>query len=289
MSVFFIIIYSAFLLGFWNSIMHFLNKYFILLTIVSYLLISFYGHVYIKKVGIIGAGVGGLGLASSIKELNSKVSIVDIYDTRDNILESSLGGGLQLTSGSVIIEKLGYLNQLRQVSARLSSVVSRNMHGDEVLRLDLDNIVKNIASKQLCSNENNNEPMLFSLMRDSLIKLLYNITQSTSKSSKDNNHIETKVKINSNKKLKHLIEHKETNKISLYFDDNTSEHDYDMVIGADGINSIVKSYVTCDNNNNFNNYHIKNNQSKIEYSGLRITYCITPKLDDLNNIDRYLI
>ena len=50
--------------------------------ISSYIFLSINSDVYIKKVGIIGGGVGGLSIAAALKQLDSKVTDIDIFDAR---------------------------------------------------------------------------------------------------------------------------------------------------------------------------------------------------------------
>ena len=59
-------------------------------------------------------------------------------------------------------------------------------------------------------------------------------------------------------------------KISLTFEDGSEYSDYDMVFGADGINSAVKNYI----NKERNGLAATPIQS-VKYSGLRIVYGVT--------------
>ncbi len=49
----------------------------------------------------------GLGIAACLKKLGVGVSDVTVFEARNDFLQASLGGGLQLTGGAVVLQSLG--------------------------------------------------------------------------------------------------------------------------------------------------------------------------------------
>jgi NADPH-dependent 2,4-dienoyl-CoA reductase/sulfur reductase-like enzyme len=59
----------------------------------------------VKRIAIVGSGPAGLGLAASIKQLNTGIKEVCLFDSRDDFLQTNLGGGVQLSGGAAVLEK----------------------------------------------------------------------------------------------------------------------------------------------------------------------------------------
>jgi 2-polyprenyl-6-methoxyphenol hydroxylase-like FAD-dependent oxidoreductase len=205
----------------------------------------------IEKISIIGSGIAGLGVGASINQLNTNVKEAIIFESKVDALQSKLGGGLQLSGGAAILEKLGYLDELSKSAEILSGVVNRNAQGEVLFKLNITELIKQSASSELCSNNGKGEPMVFSIMRDKLLSLLYKAT--IKKKSKTN------ITIKANKNCIKIAEDNETGKIKLYFDDGTIEDNNDLVIGADGIKSITKKFILNENKINSNNINNNNN------------------------------
>ena len=66
----------------------------------------------VKRVAIVGGGPAGMGLAACLKQLDAGVEEVIVFDSRDP-LAPALGGGVQLTGGASILEKIGCLSYLK--------------------------------------------------------------------------------------------------------------------------------------------------------------------------------
>ena len=131
----------------------------------------------INKVAIIGSGTAGLGLAAALKQLQTGVTDVTVFESRTDFLQSSIGGGVQLTGGAAVLEKIGCLPSVEQKAHRMKAVRSRNSFGTELLKLDVVTSVKDKARDELCSLGGRGQPMVFSIMRDALQHILYNATQ----------------------------------------------------------------------------------------------------------------
>jgi 2-polyprenyl-6-methoxyphenol hydroxylase-like FAD-dependent oxidoreductase len=176
-------------------------------------------NINIKKVGIVGCGPAGLMLAASLKRLNSGVEEILLFDKRPDVLNIG-GGGLQISGGSIVMEKIGLLDELINVGHPLHNVLARNRDGDVLLDLDVENLVTTKAKEELCVN---NKPVIFSIMRNALQSILYNAAVT-------NEHGNCRVKVVTNAKCRNIIEN--NNKVSLEFDNNDKHDDFDMIFGT---------------------------------------------------------
>ena len=143
-------------------------------------------------------------------------------------LRPSGGGGTQLSSGAAVLEWLGLGEQLAAAAVPLRSVKSRKADGTQLLRLDLGDALTE-AGAQLIGGDG-----AFAIMRDALQNLLFSpLPPGTVQFNKE------------------LVEAEEMpgasggplgfgGEMRLKFADG-SEHTADLLVGADGIGSTVKS------------------------------------------------
>ena len=219
----------------------------------------------IKKVAIVGSGVGGLSLAACLKKIDCGVESVEIYEERQNYLQTLLGGGVQITGGANVIERLGLLESLEGISEKLTFVRSRTSAGEPLLTLNVSKAFSVEGVRNQLVAKNSIQPLSFSVMRDALLSLLYNATQSSQNPiGRHNCH----VNIFPNKSVVSVSEN--NNVVSLHFSDGTCASGFDMVVGSDGIRSAVR-------------LHLQKTEDLVyplsagdpQYSGIRIAYCVT--------------
>lgn len=60
----------------------------------------------VKRVAIVGAGVGGLTLANALCTGSTAVDEVKVFEKFDSV-KPGIGGGVQINSGAVILARLG--------------------------------------------------------------------------------------------------------------------------------------------------------------------------------------
>jgi len=206
-----------------------------------------------------------------LKILGSGVDNIIIYDAREDPLQSSLGGGLQLSSGAAILDRLGLLEQLRDASNAITSLSSRNNRRESLLSVNITELAKTVAPRQVCSDGGRGDPMIYSVMRDQLLSILHGaIVQRHDVGEEDKPPL---IQIVSKKKLVTIREDVVSRKVSLIFEDGSSDDGYDVVIGADGVNSIVRSYVSPSGKASFSAWK---SREAVSATGLRIAYCVTP-------------
>jgi len=186
---------------------------------------------------------GGSPLSSLI---HSKVTVFERYGE----LRPSVGGGIQLSSGAAVLEWLGLGEQLAAASVPLRSVKSRKADGTQLLRLDLGDALTE-AGAQLIGGDG-----AFAIMRDALQNLLFSpLPPGTVQFNKE------------------LVEAEEMQGASggplgfggemrLKFADG-SEHTADLLVGADGIGSTVKSQCFP--------------SETPKYSGIKVVFCVAGK------------
>ena len=212
----------------------------------------------IRKVAICGAGPAGLCLAKCLstpnifgegdEQRNMLPEIIDVYETKPDARQASLGGGLQVTSGTFVLQQLGLGLQLEKASEKVKRVVARDTSGiSEIFEVDVQKIVSSTSI-----------PPCYSIMRSALQELLLDAITTSKNNSAETT---TKVTINSGKKVKEAVEIKDEGKVTLKFEDDSVIGDYDMVFGSDGINTRILS---------------SSSSIQASYSGIRVAYCITP-------------
>lgn len=199
-----------------------------------------------------------------------------IYDAREDPLQSSLGGGLQLSSGAVILNRLGLLERLKESSNAITSLSSRNSRRESLLSVNITELAKTIAPQQVRSDEGRGDPMFYSVMRDQLLSILHEAVVMHG----DGDDRTPRIKIVGKKKLVTIREDVVRRKVSLVFEDGSTDDDCDVVVGADGVNSIVRSYVSSPSKALFDAWKPK---ETVSATGLRIAYCVTPSTSSIGS------
>ena len=279
---------------------HKMGKFIVSLSVIFISLLNVTGLRLINKVAIVGSGTAGLGLAAALKQLQSGVTDITVFESRLDFLQSNIGGGVQLSGGAAVLEKMGCLPAVERTAHRMKAVRSRNSYGTELLQLDVLASVNEKAKKELCANDGRGEPMVFSIMRDALQHILHNATQTqflnSNKGVWSNEDIDVKplidsegavVHIKAGKKCVGVTENESTGTVCLNFEDGSKEDGYDMVFGADGVGSALRQFTAFKEDTlispliepYFSDMQAKSGLVKADgkrYTGLRITYGITP-------------
>lgn len=60
----------------------------------------------IRRVAIVGAGVGGLTLANALCKKSTAVKEVKVFEKFESV-KPGIGGGVQINSGAVVLARLG--------------------------------------------------------------------------------------------------------------------------------------------------------------------------------------
>ncbi len=163
------------------------------------------------KIAIIGGGIGGLTTAIALQKKG--FTDVTVYEAASEMLP--IGAGILLaTNAMTILDRLGIAQQIKAAGNVLQSVRIANHKGEILSNVDFSKIIKRYGNGTV------------SIHRGKLQQiLLENISKNT---------------VFVGKRLKN-IENTEGG-VQLHFEDKTTVH-ADMVIGADGIHSIVRKYL----------------------------------------------
>ena len=170
------------------------------------------------KIGIIGAGVAGMSSALLLKNLGHQVSIFE----RANKLER-LGAGIQISSnGRYVLNQLGLDNEVLSLASRPNALALFDASREKQIgKVEIRNRLKNRYKRGFLV-----------LQRADLINVLYNEIK--------------KEKINiffgSNTKPKNR-----DNKIMISISDKNKNLEKDLIVVADGVNSLWKKVLLKEN------------------------------------------
>jgi 2-polyprenyl-6-methoxyphenol hydroxylase-like FAD-dependent oxidoreductase len=218
----------------------------------------------VKKIAVIGSGTGGLALAATLNRIGSGVKEITLFEERSSALQANAGGGVQLSGGAAILEKLGC--SLSGSGVSLTRISSRNHLGDSIMNIDLAKAVRSHAPS-LLSQDDSQAPMLYTVMREVLQQTLFDAATTRPLLAAS-----PTVKVIENKRCNHITEMREGLKpsVTLHFADGDQSAGFDILVGADGVNSAVRQYVE--------GVSIKSDSSRVVRTGLRIAFCITPSV-----------
>lgn len=188
------------------------------------------------RVAVIGAGPAGLAAALALRRDGLDVNIYE----RSPELRPGIGGGVQLHSGAALLQDLGVDLGFAQPMRRIRS---RAVDGSELLKLDLPSLMDRFKMFVGSVRQPSGDPASCTVMRDALLRA-----------------IADQLPPDSLFLGKELEDVKQTShgKVICRFGD--SEEDFDLVIGADGIGSLVRGMV------------LQEVDKKPRYTGLRIQY-----------------
>lgn len=211
-----------------------------------------------KKIGIVGAGVSGLSTALGlIRTAKIPASCVTVYDSR-KALDMNQGGAFNLSGGAAIL-KNEYDVDLRPSAVTLSNIKCRSTVSapdiDTLYDFDIKQKIETVPS---LVDKVDKKSMFVTIMRDQVQKILTNeLLKEGCQVLRGDEYKVTNV---------------EKDGVICFADGSTSQ--YDLVIGADGIKSVVRNTMNVDN--------------KRRYSGFRVYWAVDCN-DDFKQSDKNLL
>ena len=117
------------------------------------------------RIAIVGSGPAGLTLAHALNTLPGAEYEATVYEKYDGV-STAVGGGLQLSSGAAILQRLGLGDALQKAALPLRGVRSRQVGGDQLLELDVREAMAGAGAEMVGGDG------AFAIMREELQKVL---------------------------------------------------------------------------------------------------------------------
>lgn len=215
----------------------------------------------LTKVLIAGSGVAGSTAALALlRAAPAGLKEIVLCEARERMFQPDLGGGLQLSGGSIILNNLGLQKELQALGLPFEKVLCTNTVGQEMYQLDVKSAFGSCVDLQRMSSGQLIGP--YTIMRDALLDMLSKgISKASSKQG-------PKIQCLPKKRIVNIQE--KDDKVIVQFSDGKSM-DCDLLIGADGVNSAVGQSIKFPS--------VDGNIAPIidkSDPAIRITYCVTP-------------
>ena len=229
----------------------------------------------IQRVAIVGCGISGLSLATSLKRLKSKVCEVVIFDSHDD-LQKFRSDHVQISGALYVLDKLGIKKELEDISQHTKRIIY-TLEGETIVDIGLRN--EGLDSTTFTTN------------RRSLRKLLIKSTFSAVHRFEETKQLtetdyDSKIIFKKNKRLLSIEEDHITGKVSLIFDDNSREENFDLVVGADGSLSTVRQFTEFQSDTVLSSIPLLKKSSLargLQDYGLGVSLCVTPALSKISS------
>eukprot|EP01039_Chlorochromonas_danica_P004086 gene4086-4469_t len=204
----------------------------------------------IRRVAIIGSGIGGLAVAACFKAIPSGVEEVVLFDPFDSSSMKESGGAIGLTGGVTILQKIGCGEQLQQVGSKLEQIQYVSTFEDPILQVSL-------KDAHLWGQPKEEEPcsaLGYTIRWSALRKILFDRAfPSDLQPHHRQQEEETKEPVTQSTRFiyrpyhrfLHLEENQTSGKVTLQFGQGVgAEGEFDLVIGADGVQSTVRNFTS---------------------------------------------
>lgn len=264
----------------------------------QFVIISLFGSLLLnrsfERIAILGGGPAGLTAALCLKNYmpNNWRGEVHIYESRSDISHTALGGGVQISGASVVLKKLGLMPRFKQFAIPFQRLLSRDSNLKNIIALNVADSTLRSGDASLIDTEGDRVPHLYSVMRDALIYILIEALTATIGSSNNGCH----VYIHPNSTCTGLRDVAGRSKMRAQLRTTAGNHptsgnslvefeeEFDLVLCADGINSVGARYIR----DQWDQWMRAGNsgsglwdmlaplqQFTNSYSGVRITYGVT--------------
>ncbi len=140
---------------------------------------------------------------------------------------------------------------------------------------------------------------MYSIKRSDLLQVALDglgLTDNSNGHGNGHDNTDVKVTVNHNKKLTSIKESLVDGTVALQFADGSMEDEFDLVVGADGVRSLVRSYTAFPNQSMLDHLLINlrlataPQQRKLSsrYTGLRVVQCVTPPISQVDGLEQEL-
>lgn len=256
----------------------------------------------IERVAIIGAGIAGLAFGACLKQLHTNVREVVIFDSHEDIFSYNVGGALGVSGGAAVLEKIGFLPELKQHGFPLAKLLA-SYHDEKLMEVSLPQLQPAMCTTMLENGDG--APMIYATRWMKLREVLLQATkeerlpkpeigeetkEATTGGNGGASHDdmqETRVVVVPKKQLVEITEQVEEGKVTVIFSDESEYSGFDLVVGCDGVKSNTRKFTSHPHETiiaalPFGDY-LPSAHGTLD-TGVRVMQCVTPSKETIRGV-----